>query len=241
MTQHALLSNVEHKDLRVITARGKQYGDDMMYAFTFPAEFRNVQAYYPIVFAKAPDGSFSPLALFGFHQGQNLFLKDGKWDATYLPLMVERQPFLIGNAPNGKVIHIDLDHPRVSRAAGEGEGEGQRVFLDHGGSTEYLEHISKVLGFIDESATATPAFVAALLEHDLLESFALDIQFGDGKQHRFVGFHAINEEKLRKLDGAALAKLHERGYLQAMFMAIASLSKFRDLIDRANKMSAADR
>ena len=235
MTQHALLSNVEHKNLRVIKARGKQYGDDIMYAFTFPAEFRNVQAYYPIVFAKTPDGTFSPLALFGFHQGQNLFLKDGKWDATYLPLMVERQPFLIGSAPNGKVIHIDLDSPRVSQT------EGERVFLDHGGTTDFLEHISKVLGFIDESAAATPAFVAALLEHDLLESFALDIQFADGNQHRFVGFYAINEEKLRKLDGAALARLHERGYLQAMFMAIASLSKFRDLIDRANKLNAADR
>jgi len=235
MTQHALLSNVEHKNLRVINARGKQYGDDIMYAFTFPAEFRNVQAYYPIVFAKTPDGTFSPLALFGFHQGQNLFLKDGKWDATYLPLMVERQPFLIGSAPNGKVIHIDLDSPRVSQT------EGERVFLDHGGTTDFLEHISKVLGFIDESAAATPAFVAALLEHDLLESFALDIQFADGNQHRFVGFYAINEEKLRKLDGAALARLHERGYLQAMFMAIASLSKFRDLIDRANKLNAADR
>jgi hypothetical protein len=239
MTQHALLSNVEHKDLRVITARGKQYGDEIMYAFTFPAEFRNVQAYYPIVFAKTPDGAFSPLALFGFHQGQNLFLKDGKWDATYLPVMVERQPFLIGNAPNGKVIHIDLDHPRVNR--GPGDGEGQRVFLEHGGSTEYLEHISKVLGYIDESVAATPAFVAALLEHDLLESFALDIQFSDGKQHRFEGFHAISEDKLRKLDGAALGKLHERGYLQALFMAIASLSKFRDLIERANNLNAADR
>ena len=235
MTQHALLSNVEHKNLRVINTRGKQYGDDIMYAFTFPAEFRNVQAYYPIVFAKTPDGTFSPLALFGFHQGQNLFLKDGKWDATYLPLMVERQPFLIGSAPNGKVIHIDLDSPRVSQT------EGERVFLDHGGTTDFLEHISKVLGFIDESAAATPAFVAALLEHDLLESFALDIQFADGNQHRFVGFYAINEEKLRKLDAAALGKLHERGYLQAMFMALASLSKFRDLIDRANKLNAADR
>jgi len=239
MTRHALLSNVDHKDLRVVTSRGKQYGDNIMYAFTFPAEFRNVQAYYPIVFAKAPDGTFSPLALFGFHQGQNLFLKGDAWDATYLPLMVERQPFLIGNAPNGKVIHIDLDHPRINQVPGN--DNGQRVFLEHGGSTEYLEHISKVLGFIDESATATQPFVAALLEHDLLESFALDIKFTDGAQHRFVGFYAINEEKLRKLDAAALGKLHERGYLQAVYMAIASMSKFRDLIDRANKLDAADR
>ena len=77
MTRHAHLNNVEHKDLRIITARGAQYGDDMMYALTFPAEFRNVQAHYPIVFGKAPDGTFTPLALFGFREKQNLFL-DGR-------------------------------------------------------------------------------------------------------------------------------------------------------------------
>jgi len=235
MTRHALLNNVEHKDLRVITARGKQYGDDIMYAFTFPAEFRNVQAHYPIVFAKTPDGNFSPLALFGFHEGQNLFLQGDAWEATYLPLMVERAPFLIGTAPNGKVIHIDLDNPRVSQT------EGQRVFLDSGAATDYLERVSKVLGMLDEGIAATAPFVAALLELDLLESFALDIKFTDGAQHRFVGFHTLSEEKLHKLDAAALGRLNERGYLQAIYMVVASLSNFRVLIERANKLDAAVR
>jgi hypothetical protein len=119
MTRHAHLNNVEHRDLRIITARGAQYGDEVMYTLTFPAEFRNIQAHYPIVFGKASDGTFTPLALFGFREKQNLFLKDGKWDAQYIPLMIERNPFLIGNAPNGKVVHIDLESPRVSRTEGE--------------------------------------------------------------------------------------------------------------------------
>ena len=235
MTQHALLSNVEHKNLRVINARGKQYGDDIMYAFTFPAEFRNVQAYYPIVFAKTPDGTFSPLALFGFHQGQNLFLKDGKWDATYLPLMVERQPFLIGHAPHGKVVHIDLDSPRVSQT------EGERIFRDHGGNSDFLEHITGVLGTLDQGIEGTAPFIAALIEHNLLESFVLDMQFKDGAQHRFAGFYTIQEERLAKLDAAALGKLHERGYLQPIYMVIASFSNFRGLIERASRLNAAER
>jgi len=235
MTRHALLSNVEHKNLRVITARGKEFGDDVMFAFTFPAEFRNVQAHYPIVFAKSPEGKFQPLALFGFHQGQNLFLKGNTWDAQYLPIMLQRQPFLIGDAPNGKVIHIDLDSPRVSQDAGE------RVFLDHGGSTPFLDRISGLLGALHEGVEAIPAFVAALEEHALLEPFALDIQFSDGAKHRFAGFHTLNEEKLGKLGAEALGKLHERGFLQPVFMVIASLANFRLLIDRANQLNAAER
>jgi hypothetical protein len=235
MTRPALLNNIEHKDLRVTLARGKQFGDDVMFAFTFPGEFRSVQAYYPIVFGKSADGTLSPLALFGFHEKQNLFLRDGAWDALYLPLILERGPFLIGKAANGKVIHLDLDSPRVT------QGEGERVFLEHGANSEYLEHISRVLGTLDEGVESTAPFMAALLEHELLESFTLDIQFQDGAQHRFAGFYTINEDKLNKLDGATLGKLHERGYLSAIYMAVASLANFRALIERANKLNAADR
>jgi hypothetical protein len=235
MTRHAHLNNIEHRDLRVITTRGAEYGDDVMYALTFPSEFRNIQAHYPIVFGKSPDGTLTPLALFGFHEKQNLFLKDGKWDSLYVPLMLERQPFLIGNAANGKVVHIDLDSPRVSRT------EGEAVFREHGGHTDFLEHITRVLGTLHDGVEGTAGFIEALLEHNLIESFVLDIQFLDGAQHRFAGFHTIQEERLARLDAAALGRLHERGYLLPIYMVIASFSNFRSLIERASRLDAAAR
>jgi SapC protein len=235
MTRHVLLNNVEHRGLRVITRHGADLGDNVMYAPTFPAEFRNIQAHYPIVFARLADGKFQPLAMFGFREKQNLFLVGDSWDAHYLPLLIDRVPFLIGNGPNGKVLHIDLDNPRVSRT------EGQPLFLEHGGNSPFLDHVSRVMGTIDEGLEATPAFIAALEEHNLLESFALDIQFRDGAQFRFAGFHAIHEERLAKLDAAALGKLHARGHLQCIYMVMASLSNIRGLIERANKLNAGDR
>jgi len=235
MTKHAHLNNVEHRDLRVITARGAQYGENVMYTMTFPAEFRNVQAHFPIVFGKSNDGTFTPLALFGFRDKQNLFLEGDKCDALYVPLMMERQPFLIGNAPHGKVVHIDLDSPRVSQT------EGERIFRDHGGNSDFLEHITGVLGTLDQGIEGTAPFIAALIEHNLLESFVLDMQFKDGAQHRFAGFYTIQEERLAKLDAAALGKLHERGYLQPIYMVIASFSNFRGLIERASRLNAAER
>ena len=235
MTQHALLNNTEHKDLRIITGNGAAYGDDVMAAITFPAEFRNIQGHYPIVFTKGREGEFLPLALFGFREKQNLFIVGDKWDATYQPMMMERQPFLIGQSSNGKVIHIDLDHPRVSRTSGE------MVFLEHGGTSPFLERVNTLLAAIDEGLASNAAFVAALLEHNLLESFALDISFRDGAQHRFTGFHAIQEERLNTLDGNALAALHQKGYLASIYMVIASFGRFRDLIDRASRLNAAER
>ncbi len=86
-----------------------------------------------------------------------------------------------------------------------------------------------------------PAFIAALLQHDLLESFVLDVELDDGSQHRLTGFYTINEERLARSTARALERLHKAGYLQAIYMAIASLSHFRDLIERRNRLHAAHR
>lgn len=236
MAKHALLNNVEHKGMRIITRRSAALGDDVMSALVIPAEFRHVQAHYPIVFQKRSDtGQFQPLALFGFEQRENLFLTPAGWDVPYVPLSIERQPFLIGGGqgqPGGApqlVVHIDLDSPRVSAT------EGEPVFLEYGGSTEFLNRVSAVLHALHQGLEATPAFVAALLEHELLESFVLDVALKDGSQNRLSGFYTVNEDKLRSLDGEAIKSLHAKGYLEAVYMVVASTVHFRDLIDRRNR------
>lgn len=237
MANHALLNNVDHKNLKVITTRSADYGDNVMSTMTFADEFRSVQAHYPIFFHKHPDsGRFQAVAVFGFEEGENLFLGADGWDASYIPLTIERQPFLIGfqSVPGGgpeerkTVIHVDMDSPRVS------EVEGEAVFLEHGGLTEYLNSINSVLSTINEGVERDKAFVDALLEFELLESFTLDVELNDGAKYRMAGFYTINEEKLAELGGEALAKLNREGHLQPIYMALASLSNIRDLIERRN-------
>lgn len=233
MPRHAQLNNIDHRDLRIATGRGAAWGDAIMSALTFPAEFRDVQSRYPIVFQKSADGSFQPVALFGFRQGQNLFLREGGWDAHYVPLSIERQPFLIGLSAEGEpIMHIDLDHPRVGREHGEA------LFRTHGGTTEYLERMSSTLLALHEGARTIPAFVDALLRHDLLESFVLDVEMDDGAQHRLAGFYTVHEERLAGLGAEAVVQLHRAGHLQAIHFAIASLSNFRELIERVRRTQA---
>jgi len=236
MANTVLLNNVDHKDLRVITRRGAEYGDNVMFAMTFPAEFRSLQAHYPIVFRKSPDGTtFQPIALFGLQEGQNLFLRRQGWDATYLPLAIERLPFFIGVADEEMVVHVDLDSPRISAT------QGEAVFLTHGGTSEFLERMNSVLLAIHLGLESTPAFIAALLEHDLLESFVFDIELADGSKSRLAGFYTINEERLNALGGSTLERLCKAGHLQAVYMAIASLSQFRALIERQDQFNAGER
>ncbi|PQO99342.1 peptidase [Massilia phosphatilytica] len=237
MANHAPLNNVDHKHLRVVTTRGAAYGDAVMSALTFPAEFRDLQACYPIVFAQDGNGSYDALALLGFEQGENLFLGPNGWDAPTIPLTIERQPFMIGRGGEELSVHIDLDSPRVR----DGGIEGEALFLTYGGTSEYLERISSVLRTIHEGLAASRAFVGALVELELIESFVLDVELDDGSQNRLAGFYTINEDRLAALSGEQLAHLHAKGYLQAVYMAVASLAQFRGLIQRKNRANDARR
>jgi hypothetical protein len=240
MPQSVLLNNIDHKDMRVVTKHGAEYGDQVMFANTFPTEFRQLQAHYPIVFRKTQDGAgFEALALFGLEDGENLFLDvaGGKgWDAHYVPRAIRRQPFLIGVAGETLSVHVYVDSPRV--IMGEGEGRGEAVFLPQGSPSPYLDSINSSLLALHQGLQSMPAFISALRELDLLEAFVFEVELDDGSQNRLEGFYTVNEDKLALLDGSALAGLNRAEYLPAIYMVIASLSNFRDLIDRKNRLHA---
>ena len=61
MSNYVVLSPTVHKKVKVITQRSADYGDAVKYAMTFPLEFRNIQACYPIFFSKSNEtGEFFP-------------------------------------------------------------------------------------------------------------------------------------------------------------------------------------
>ncbi len=205
-----------------------------MAVLTVPSEFRRVQAHFPILFRReAGQGDFTALALFGFETGENLFLDGDRWDAGYRPLALAIQPFLVGRPASGDgpaQVHIDLDHPRIA-----GTGDGVRLFDVDGMATPFLEAIAEQLGDLDEGYRQSGAFYEALLAHDLLEPFSLEVTLDDGSKHSLVGFHIIDEDRVRALDPAALGALHAAGHLMPMFMAMASLSQLSALVDRKNR------
>lgn len=234
MSQHVIIDSVTHRDLRVADMPSAALGDNVMAALATPHEFRALQAHYPIVFRRdIASGQLSALALFGFENGENLFLEGNIWDAPCKPLAHVVQPFLIGRAEGSDdlgQVHIDLDHPRVIQT---GES-GVRLFDEDGRPSPLLENAAQLLGDLDAAYRASGAFFAALERYELLELFTLEVPLVDGSKHTLVGFLAINEDKLRALDSAALGDLHRDGHLMPLFMAVASVSQFGGLVARRN-------
>lgn len=237
MAAHALLTAEDHRALRIDTRRGAALGDAVMSCLVVPNEFRRLQNDYPILFRLTPERDrYQALALFGFEQGENLFLNADRWDAPYRPHAIDIQPFLIGHAavPGGdKQIHVDLASPRIARG-----DEGVRVFDDLGRATPYLEAVAGRLGELDGGWQMLDDFFAALTRYELIEPLTLEITMATGAVNRLVGYHAVNEERLHRLDAAALGDLHAAGHLLPIFMALASLSNVAKLIARKNAGAA---
>jgi hypothetical protein len=123
-----------------------------------------------------------------------------------------------------------MDNPRVN-----GE-KGEALFTEEGNQTPYLEDSIAGLEAIHAGHEHNKVFVQALLANDLLEPFTLEITLNDGSNNQLLGFYTINEEKLRDLDGDTLSRLSKEGYLQAIYMQIASFARVRTLIDKKNAL-----
>jgi len=237
MSQYEVLNKEKHRQLRVRTGYGAALGDAVMYVMTYPMEFRDIQSCYPILFTKDPNtGGFFAAAVMGFEADQNLFLQDNGWDASYVPAMAQRQPFLIATGGEGDnatpVVSLDLDHPRVS------QDDGEALFDAEGNSTEFLKQKIALLDNLHRGLQHSNGFSDALLQHDLLEQITLDVAFNDGSKKSVQGFYTIAEERLYQLKGDVLESLNQAGYLQPVFMVVASLSRMRDIIERRNRLRA---
>ncbi len=234
MSNHQILNPADHGGLRINTEAGTDMGDAVMASLAVPAEFRRLACEYPILFRHdLQSDTFSSLALFGFEDGENLFLDGRAWDASIKPLAMAIQPFLVGRGPDDAdtvQVHIDMGSPRISAT-----GEGVRVFDDAGQPTPYAEQIIEMLGALDQGYRASSAFFAALDRYELLEPFSMDVTLENGMQHRLVGYHMVDEAKVASLEPGALAELHAAGHLAPLFMAMASLGNLGKLVRRKNR------
>jgi len=233
MPRYEMLNNIAHRELRVATGFGPEFGDAVGMVPAYPSEYAELQREYPIFLRKdAATGEWQSVVLLGFEQHENLYLDDGRWNASYLPGAAAKGPFLIGFQESRidgaltrePVLHVDLDHPRVSNSAGE------PVFLPQGGNSPYLDHIANVLRGIHDGHAFGAEMFAMLDTKGLIQPITLDVQIDPQNRVGVNGLHAIDRDRLAQLDGAALAELNRAGYLEGAYLMLASLHNMRRLI-----------
>lgn len=238
MANNVLLNNVSHQNLKVINRFGAEFGDNVGSVLALPTEFIELQKEYTILFRKnAETQKYHASVLLGLNQGENLFLNSGSesgWSASYIPAVIAKGPFLIGfqsqdsSGNKTPVIHIDLDHPKVSTE------QGASLFLELGGNAPYLEHMASVLKIIHQGLAIQDAMFAAFSELDLIEPVDIDIDLNNGQKYQLTGNYTINEEKINSLGGGQLEKLNRLGFLQLAYAVITSMTNIRRLTEIKN-------
>lgn len=236
MQNFEMLNNVAHADVKIKLDRTPELGDDVMFCMTYPFEFRLVLSHYPILVYRDKENNITfPVALFGFEEGENLFLTPSGWNARYIPIMVQRQPFSIGfqqiqgSTEQQQVITFNPSHPRVRK------DEGEAVFNNQGGYTPYLEKVVKMLESIDTGQQQNKLLIDALDKYDLLEESTIAITLKDGTSYELVGFSTIDDDKFEALSAEALKDLNEQKLLLPITMMMASMSNLGNLVDIRNE------
>lgn len=233
MSAPVLLNNVDHHDVRVLLERGRLFGDAVGQTIVFPTEFEALQREYPIVFRCDPEGVYRAVALLGLETNENLYLDGPRWAARYVPALMQRGPFSIGlPAAEGEgdpMIHIDLAHPRINRT------DGEPLFLEHGGNAPYLDHVAAVLQAIYIGHQQTAPMFAAFQACNLIEPVTIEIELADGRRYAIADCFTIAADRLARLDGDALERLHRADFLRAAIWAGASLGNIGLLTDAKNR------
>ena len=248
MSNLVALHNHLHQSIRVNTHLVEVQGGQLNMVPVVLSEFLKLAVQFPIALTKNKEtGQFVCVALFGFQNGENLFIKDNQWDSLYVPLQIRRQPFFLGESSQGDdqfVICIDSAHQSLQSEAnetgkrGEQGEQGEQLFDAEGKETPYIENIKSILAELLNGESVTQAFINTLSELQLLQPMHLEITFENAESTRIEGMYTINEQRLNTLASGELSRLHQHNHLSPIYTMITSLGHIYGLIDRKNKRNA---
>ena len=218
-----------HKDIKINTA---DYSDPMYKVnacYLVASELMSVVHDYPVYVVKNPEkNQFQLNAILGFDSGENLYLKEGKWVATYFPLDIQRRPFQLYlpegvSSPEGQIA--------LNRNSEQVQGTyGHSVFDDDGQPTVYLQRIKLCFSQLLSGAAATAQALQKMADYDLIHQVDLNITLRDGTESPIRGVYSVNHEALQALSGERLEECNRNGIIQLCYLMDSSVVHMDKLI-----------
>jgi hypothetical protein len=233
------LDRARHRDMR-IPARldGFGFARALNSVPLVGGEFAAAARDYPIVFAGTDTTSLMPAALLGLFRDDNLFVQaDGSWaEQTYVPAFLRRYPFVVaGEGDDTRDFMVCIDEAFADAAV---DGASVRLFDEHGGDSPALQQAVSFLAEYQNEVLRTRAFMAELVEHQLLIPRTVKVERPASEPHTLHGFHVVDEQKLHKLRGKALEKLERQGSLALIYAHLWSLTNVQRLTSRLDGRGA---
>lgn len=194
------------------------------------SEFAPACRDYPLAFVSTDSGrSFSPVAVLGVAPGENLFVRDGRWESSvYLPVYLRRYPFCMSRVRLNAVEQADrmicIEKAFLS-------DDGERMFDDKGAPLSAWIPIEKLLRGYEADIDLAVEMCAILSDYALLEPFSLQASLKSGPMS-FGGMYRVDEKRLEFLNAAQHKTLLRKGITGRIYAHLISLENFARLIAR---------
>lgn len=192
-------------------------------------------ANFPIVLARYPENQRLVLmAMLGLKAGENVFFGEEYWESTYVPLAIQRHPFIVGIDERVKdtiqlATCLEIDSPCLS------EADGLPLFNADGTQSEVLRSADQMLHSMFDAGAFTEKFIEKLRELDLVTSLDIVLQSPKGELNRITGLATVDEGKLKALSAEQLKELQNLDYLAPCHLMLVSLYQLRQLIRLRNR------
>lgn len=239
MSKIEILNPQTHEELKLDINVGTEFDDVRPMVDVVAEELPQLVLDCPVFITKHPEtGQFELKAILGFSEKENLFIQDGKWVGSYIPMDIRRLPFQACFVSKEEGAEFDFDDVTSSDHLKLGLNvesnrlsteQGEPLFDKEGEPSEYVKTVSGILSNMLSGMQKTRAFLAELAKHDLISPTKLDVTFGEQKMS-FDGLYSIVPEKLSKLESGVLVDFHRKGYLQVCHAIIHSQGHIGKLI-----------
>ena len=234
------IANVETVDKNTHGKLRVKYSQDYVHAKEFNlvavtiGEFGACASNFPLMFVPAENNQYRPVALLGLRPGENVYYGETGWDCTYMPLMFQRHPFVIGfddRVDDDKTLATCLhtNSPMLN------ETDGIAMFTDSGEETDFLKSRHLMMRDIFESEKVTDEFMRKVQDLKLLSPVDVLVKPENGEPRRISGMFTISERKMKALTAEQIQDLHQKDFLLACYLILGSVFQLHNLMKLRNR------
>lgn len=217
----------QHRNKKIKPITNFDFAANFNLASIMVHEFSRASSTYPIVFLEDKErDEFRPVVLLGLETGTNLFVKEGKWDASYIPAIIRRYPFALAKVDEtGEryTVCLDNDSDLISN------DEGLALFNDKGEPEEMMERVKQYLSELQQMERFTQDFCHFLGEHNLFTPLNMKVRQGDEIKD-ITGCYVINEERLNGFSNDTFLRIREKNFLPPIYAHLVSLAQIERLL-----------
>ncbi|MEM8982411.1 MAG: SapC family protein [Pseudomonadota bacterium] len=227
------LDAAKHGALRVRESARVDFAARQHVMLVRAAEIGLAGACFPVFLNKhAESGTWLFSAMTSFVPGSNLFVNEGRWEATFAPSFMQTYPFfLVPESADSKELVTGI----VPGSDAFSSTEGLPLYDEAGSLSLEVAQVETALRSDTEKDIQSRAFAELITSLSLHRPVDIVVSMESGQNNTIRGLHTVDEERLRALDDATVLDLTRNGSLMALHAMLFSMGQINALVQRHSR------